>query len=111
MNKKVIAPVIAGAAIIIIAIAALAPNEQDSETNLETLSISYTQTNKNLQATLDTHAIPMSSPLKLNGFSIEQYCTFFSNDELQKSIEYCNEYVTEHGLSFNASKTKWQLVS
>jgi hypothetical protein len=31
----------------------------------------------------------MSSPLKLNGFSIEQYCTFFSDEKLQNSIEYC----------------------
>jgi hypothetical protein len=31
----------------------------------------------------------MSSPLKLNGFSIDTYCTFFSDVLIQDSIEYC----------------------
>ena len=89
MNKKIIAPAIAGVAIIIIVVAALSPTEPEIEENLETLSISYTQTNKDLQAILDMHNIPMSSPLKLNGLSIAEYCTFFSNEELQNSITYC----------------------
>jgi hypothetical protein len=33
--------------------------------------------------------INMSSPLKLNGFSIDTYCTFFSDVLIQDSIEYC----------------------
>ena len=89
MNKKIIAPAIAGVAIIIIVVAALSPAEPEMEENLETLSISYTQTNKDLQAVLDMHNIPMSSPLKLNGLSIKEYCTFFSNEQLQNSITYC----------------------
>ena len=99
MNKKIIAPAIVGAAIVIIAISALIPGEKESEVNLETLSVSYTQTNKNLQTALDIHKIPMSSPLKLNGFSIEQYCTFFSDEQLQNSISYCTstELLDERG--------------
>ena len=53
------------------------------------LSISYVDTNKELQSILDLKQIQMSSPLKLNGFSIEKYCTFFADEQLQNSIEYC----------------------
>jgi len=53
------------------------------------LSISYVQTNKDLKDLLLGHDIFMSSPLKLSGDAIDQYCTFFANDSLQNSIEYC----------------------
>jgi len=53
------------------------------------LSISYVQTNKDLKDLLLGHDISMSSPLKLSGDAIDQYCTFFANDSLQNSIEYC----------------------
>ena len=53
------------------------------------LSISYVQTNKDLKDLLLEHDILMSSPLKLSGDAIDQYCTFFANDFLQNSIEYC----------------------
>jgi len=55
----------------------------------EKLSISYVQTNRDLKDLLQMKNISMSSPLKLNGSAIEQYCTFFTNDFLQNSIEYC----------------------
>ena len=89
MNYKVITPAIAGAVVFAIAIFTMIPGEEVSDIPSDTLSVSYTQTNKELQAALDMHNIPMSSPLKLNGFSIEQYCTFFSDENLQNSIEYC----------------------
>lgn len=89
MNKKIIASVIVGAVVAVIAISAIVPSEKISDTESDTLSVSYVQTNKDLQTALDMHNIPMSSPLKLNGFSIEQYCTFFSDENLQDSIEYC----------------------
>ena len=89
MAKKILAPVIAGVAVIIFVIAAFSPTENEVEQNIETLSISYTQTNKDLQKILDLHNISMSSPLKLNGFSIAEYCTFFSDEQLQNSITYC----------------------
>ena len=53
------------------------------------LSISYVQTNKDLKNLLLDHDISMSSPLKLSGDAISQYCTFFANESLQNSIEYC----------------------
>jgi hypothetical protein len=95
MNKKTLIPVGVGIGVILITITLMVPGNdlvqpsEETELRPSTLSISYVDTNKDLQHTLDLQQIQMSSPLKLNGFSIEQYCTFFSNEALQKSIEYC----------------------
>jgi len=87
MNKKALIPVGIGIVAIMISASLMIP--QKDEVRPESLSISYVDTNKELQSALDLQQIRMSSPLKLNGFSIEQYCTFFSDDNLQNSIDYC----------------------
>jgi len=87
MNKKILIPVISGIAITIIIVALMIPTPEEIES--ETLSISYTKTNKELQSTLATNNISMSSALKLNGFSIEKYCTFFADEATQNAIKYC----------------------
>ena len=60
-----------------------------SDPNIEKFSFTYNDSNSELQLLLVEYDIHMSSPLKLNGFSIEKYCTFFSDDAIQNSIEYC----------------------
>jgi len=86
MKKKII--IISLIAILIaILVGFLIINFNDVSEN--ELSISYVQTNKDLKNLLMKHNISMSSPLKLSGDAISQYCTFFSNDSLQNSIEYC----------------------
>jgi len=87
MNKKILIPVISGIAVTIIIVSLMIPTPEEIES--ETLSISYTKTNKELQSTLATNNISMSSPLKLNGFSIEKYCTFFADEATQNAIKYC----------------------
>ena len=87
MNKKTSIPIGIGIVIILISVIIIFPENQEIAPN--SLSVSYVDTNKELQDALDLQRIRMSSPLKLNGFSIEQYCTFFSDKKLQKSIEYC----------------------
>ena len=90
MNKVVLIPSIAIIAIAILLSYVLIPDggKHISSTS-NTLSLSYIDTNKELQYNLDLFNIQMSSPLKLNGFSIDKYCTFFSDELIQKSIEYC----------------------
>jgi len=90
MNKVVLIPSIAIIAIAILLSYVLIPDggKHISSTS-NTLSLSYIDTNKELQYDLDLFNIQMSSPLKLNGFSIDKYCTFFSDELIQKSIEYC----------------------
>ncbi len=73
MKQKVLIPIISGIVITIIIAAFMIPTSEVAES--ETLSISYTETNKELQSILATSNISMSSALKLNGFSIEKYCT------------------------------------
>jgi len=87
MNKKVLIPVISGIVITIIIVVFMIPTSEVAES--ETLSISYTETNKELQSILATRNISMSSALKLNGFSIEKYCTFFADESIQNAIKYC----------------------
>ncbi len=87
MNKKVLIPVISGIAITIIISVLMIPTSEESES--ETLSISYTKTNQELQSILATNNISMSSALKINGFSIQKYCTFFADEATQNAIKYC----------------------
>jgi len=87
MNKKILIPVISGIAITIIVSVLMIPTPEEAES--ETLSISYTKTNKELQSILATNNISMSSALKLNGFSIQKYCTFFADEATQNAIKYC----------------------
>ena len=63
--------------------------EDTSSSASNSLSLSYIDTNKELQSHLQQLDVKMSSPLKLNGFSIDTYCTFFSDVLVQDSIEYC----------------------
>jgi len=87
MNKKILITVISLIGIAIIVGVFLIPKAEEKES--ETLSVSYTQTNKDLKSELSMHEISMSSALMLNGFSIEKYCTFFSDESIQNAIEYC----------------------
>ena len=89
MNKVVLIPSIAIIAIAILLSYVLIPDgDKRISSSSNTLSLSYIDTNKELQYDLDLLNIQMSSPLKLNGFSIDKYCTFFSDELIQNSIEY-----------------------
>jgi len=87
MKKKVLLPIISGIIIVIILIVFQFSNSPKIEP--DSLSISYIQTNKDIQTQLELQNIAMSSPLTLNGLSIEKYCTFFSDASIQSAIEYC----------------------
>ena len=93
MNKKFLIPIISGVIITIIVLVYAIPSsdtiDPESEFDPEAVSVSYVKTNKDIQSKLHTQSISMSSALKLNGFSIEKYCTFFADETIQNSIEYC----------------------
>jgi len=90
MNKVILIPPITIIAIVILFFYVLMPyNDDRISSSSNTLSLSYVDTNKELQHDLGLFNIQMSSPLKLNGFSIDTYCTFFSDELIQNSIEYC----------------------
>ncbi len=85
MNKRF--TIVAAAGIMVAASAgfALAGGGQPGDG----LPFTYRAANEDLQLLLVGSDIHMSSPLKLNGFSIAKYCTFFSDRAIQDSIEYC----------------------
>ena len=87
MNKRFVVVIIAG--FIVAASAGFTLVSEDSGSDVEKFSFTYSNANKDLQLLLVESDIHMSSPLKLNGFSIEKYCTFFSDSMVQRSIEYC----------------------
>ena len=90
MNKVILILSIAIIAIVILFSYVLIPDTDDRiSSSSNPLSLSYVDTNKELQHDLELFDIQMSSPLKLNGFSIDTYCTFFSDELIQNSIEYC----------------------
>jgi hypothetical protein len=90
MNKVILISSVAVVVIIILfSYALISENNDDASSQSNLLSLSYVDTNKELQSVLQPLDIKMSSPLKLNGFSIDTYCTFFSDVLVQASIEYC----------------------
>ena len=90
MNKVILIPSIAIIAIVILfSYVLIFDNNDRISSSSNALSLSYVDTNKELQHDLELFNIQMSSPLKLNGFSIDTYCTFFSDELIQNSIEYC----------------------
>lgn len=90
MNKVILLSSIAVVAIAIsFSYVLMLDDNNDVSSPSNPLSLSYIDTNKKLQSNLQLLDIKMSSPLKLNGFSIDTYCTFFSDVLIQDSIEYC----------------------
>jgi hypothetical protein len=92
MNNKILIPAISGVVLAIIVatlLISISLNSSPEKSESETVSISYIETNKDIQSQLATQNISMSSALKLNGFSIKQYCTFFADESIQNAIEYC----------------------
>ena len=87
MNKKFPLSIISGTVVIFLLVILLLPTSEKLGDNSS--SISYVETNKNIQTQLAMHNITMSSPLKINGLSIEKYCTFFSDESIQDTLEYC----------------------
>jgi len=89
MNKVILISSIVVAIIISLSYVLVYDNDGGVSSTSNSLSLSYVDTNKELQYDLQSSDIKMSSPLKLNGFSIDTYCTFFSDEVTQNSIQYC----------------------
>ncbi len=97
-QKKLLYGVI-GVAIPIVAIVILvlpsisnqsANNSDQSQTSPLDLDFSYEEANSNLKATLLSHEINMSKPLKFSSpTDINQYCNFFSDARRQALVKFC----------------------
>jgi len=92
MNKIILISIISGITMIAIVAGILiltSVNSSSEKPDSEILSVSYVETNKDMQSQLALQNISMSSALKLNGFSIKTYCTFFADESIQNAIKYC----------------------
>jgi len=65
-------------------------NEKFNTISLPELEFTYDDSNSKLKQKLEFFDISMSSPIKLiNRNYLEEYCTFFENDDLQNQVDYC----------------------
>ncbi len=94
MKKKIFLYI--GFAIVVISVvasASLISNDGDEKFNslsLPELEFTYDDSNSKLKQKLEFFDISMSSPIKLiNRNYIEEFCTFFENEDLQNQVDYC----------------------
>jgi len=84
---------IAIVAIFVVASVSLISNYGDEKFNtltLPELEFTYDDSNSKLKQKLGFFDISMSSPIKLiNRNYLEEFCTFFENEELQNQVDYC----------------------
>jgi len=84
---------IAIVAISVVASVSLITNDDDEKFNtfsLPELEFTYDDSNSKLKEKLAIFDVSMSSPIKLiNRNYLEEYCTFFENEELQNQVDYC----------------------
>ena len=94
MKKKIFLYIgIAIVAISVVASVSLISNYGDEKFNtfsLPELEFTYDDSNSKLKEKLAIFDISMSSPITLiNRNYLEEYCTFFENEELQNQVDYC----------------------
>jgi len=64
--------------------------EKINTLSLPELEFTYDESNSKLKEKLAFFDISMSSPIKLiNRNYLEEFCTFFENEELQNQVDYC----------------------
>jgi len=84
---------IAIVAISIMASVSLISNDGDEKFNtlsLPELEFTYDESNSKLKQKLEFFDISMSKPIKLiNRNYLEEFCTFFENEDLQNHVDYC----------------------
>jgi len=91
--KKKIFLYIAIVAISIVTSVSLISNDDNEKFNtlsLPELEFTYDNSNSKIKEKLAIFDVSMSSPIKLiNRNYLEEFCTFFENEELQNQVDYC----------------------
>ncbi len=88
MNKKILIPIILSI-VIVISFSSFYFSDEKKPSAISKLNLSYDSSNSQMQLMLEPSGIAMSNPLNLKGDFIEQYCQFFSDENLQNSVQYC----------------------
>ena len=94
MQKKIF--LFIGVAIVAISISASVSltlnneNENIDAFSFPELEFTYNESNSKLKQNLELKEISMSSPVKLvSQKSLNEFCTFFENEDIQNQVEYC----------------------
>ena len=65
-------------------------NENIDAFSFPELEFTYNESNSKLKQNLELKEISMSSPVKLvSQKSLNEFCTFFENEDIQNQVEYC----------------------
>ncbi|MEK0381642.1 MAG: hypothetical protein QQN48_01215 [Nitrosopumilus sp.] len=94
MKKKIFLYIgISIVSISIVVSVSLILNDEDKKFNtlsLPELEFTYDDSNSKLKEKLEFFDISMSKPIKLiNRNYLEEFCTFFENEDLQNQVDYC----------------------
>ena len=119
MNKVILIPVLVGVAIIFSLV--LFYPEFTSSNNSKSIpenDFIYSDIDK-MQKILSTNNIFISTPTPITDHTVEQYCTFFDDENVQKSVQYClttaildseGEHLGNLNMGGNPIKPKMALV-
>jgi len=89
MNKLILIPVILGLAIVISALFLISENPSESQSKqIYEMGFTYYDVEK-IKTSLAKQNIFMSIPTAITDHTIEQYCTFTDDENIQKTVVYC----------------------
>lgn len=100
LNKYFYAGIGAAVVLFVIVIMSYQMSSTPPEPKTDSLALDFTyeEANSNLKLNLKSEGISMSSPLKFaEQQSIEKYCSFFTDKEKQKLVEYCTSTELKDG--------------
>ena len=90
MNLKILIPVLIGVVTIIgVSAAVLSIPSPPSEIKDYDIDFTYSHINK-IKRILTTQDISMSTPVEISDRTVKQYCSYFDNDNIQQTVEYCS---------------------
>jgi len=90
MNKLLLIPILLGIAVVVsvsLFLISESPLQPTSKPPYE-LGFTYYDVEK-IQTSLEKQNIFMSTPVAITDNTISQYCTFFDDENIPKSVEYC----------------------
>ena len=91
MNKLIVIPILIGIAVVVsvsLLLISESPSQPQSKPIYE-MGFTYYDVEK-IKTSLAKQNIFMSTPVTITDHTIEQYCTFFDDENIPKSVEYCN---------------------
>ena len=90
MNKLILIPILLGI-VLIVSVSLLSISENPSQPQsipIYEMGFTYYDVEK-IKTSLAKQKIFMSTPAAITDYTIDQYCTFFDDENIQRSVEYC----------------------